>query len=154
MVTLRSKTLQGLVLASAGYLVRASLGAALAIATDLPARFGGLLTGTDVAHDFLLGGTALSPDLPLLLGQLVLTGCALRGGRTGMVGVIGLTVLGAVYALGQLGEPIALRALSPATFNAAQATLVAANIVFPTLMAVFGALEWRNRRRVGRMLAT
>ena len=111
------------------------------------------MTGNDVARDFLLGGTALSPDLPLLLGQLVLTGCVLRGGRTGMVGVIGLTVLGAVYALGQLGEPIARQAFSVATFNAAQATLVTANLVFPTLMAVFGALEWRDRRRASRMLA-
>jgi hypothetical protein len=144
---LRSNMLTGLVLASACYLVSASLGAALSIATDLPARFGGLFRGNDVARDFLLVGTALSPDLPLLLGQLVLTGCALRGGRTGMVGVIGLTVLGAVYVLGQVGEPIVLQAFRPATFNAAQATLVAANIIFPALMAVFGALEWRNRRR-------
>ena len=40
MATMRSIMLKGLVLASAGYLVSASLGAALSIAMDLPARFG------------------------------------------------------------------------------------------------------------------
>src|SRR5258708_28099926 len=106
-----SKTLKGLVLFSACNLVSASIGAILSIALHLPARFGGLLSGNDVLQDFLLlNGTALSPDLWLLLGQFVLTGCALRRGRVGMVGVIGLTLLGAVATLGQLGEPITVRA--------------------------------------------
>ena len=111
--TLRSKALMGLVLASACYPLSASRGAALSIATGLSARFGGLLAGNDVARDFQSVGTALSPPLALLLGQLILTGCALRGGRAGMAGVIGLMALGAVFALGQLGEPIVRQAFRP-----------------------------------------
>ena len=141
-----SKTLKGLVLFSACNLVSASIGAILSIALHLPARFGGLLSGNDVLQDFLLlNGTALSPDLWLLLGQFVLIGCALRRGRVGKVGVIGLTLLGTVATLGQLGEPITVRAFSPATFDGAQASLVAINIAGSLLMVVFGFLEWRSR---------
>lgn len=143
-----SKTLKGLILFSACNLVSASIGAILSIALHLPARFGGLLSGNDVLQDFLfMNGTALSPDLWLLLGQLALIGCALRRGRVGMVGVIGLTLLGAVATLGQLGEPITVGAFRPATFNGAQASLVAVNIAGSLLMVVFGLLEWRSRRQ-------
>jgi hypothetical protein len=143
-----SKRLKGLVLFSACNLVSASIGAILSIALHLPARFGGLLSGNDVVQDFLLlNGTALSPDLWLLLGQLVLIGCALRRGRVGMVGVIGLTLLGTVATLGQLGEPITVRAFSPATFDGAQVSLVAVNIAGSLLMVVFGILEGRSRRQ-------
>jgi hypothetical protein len=143
-----SKTLKGLVLFSACNLVSMSIGAILSIVLHYPARFGGLLSGNDVLQDFLLlNGTALSPDLWLLLGQFVLTGCALRRGRVGMVGVIGLTLLGAVTTLGQLGEPITVRAFSPATFDGAQVSLVAVNIAGSLLMVVFGILEGRSRRQ-------
>jgi hypothetical protein len=143
-----SKTLKGLVLFSACNLVSMSIGAILSIVLHLPAQFGGLLSGNDVLQDFLfLNGTALSPDLWLLLGQFFLIGCALRSGRVGMVGVIGLTLLGAVTTLGQLGEPITVRAFSPATFDGVQASLVAVNIASSLLMVVFGILEWRRRRQ-------
>ena len=148
-----SKTLKGLVLFSACNLVSMSIGATLSIVLHLPAQFGGLLSGNDVLQDFLfLNGTALSPDLWLLLGQFVLIGCALRRGRVGMVGVIGLTLLGAVTTLGQLGEPITVRAFSPATFDGVQAGLVAVNIASSLLMVVFGILEWRSRRRANRAM--
>jgi len=140
-----SMALKGLILSSTGFLVSATIGAQLAIAHDLPARFGGLLSGNDVAGDFLLvNGTALSPDLALLLVQLVLTGCALRQGWFGRVGVIGLTVLGACYTIGQLGEPITLHSLTPATFNAEPAAIAVTNIVCSTAMFVFGIREWRG----------
>jgi hypothetical protein len=142
-----SKMLKGLVLFSALNLVSMSIGATLSIVLHLPARFGGLFSGNDVLQDFLLIGTALSPDLWLLLGEFVLIGCALRRGRVGMVGVIGLTLMGAVFTVGQLGEPITVRAFSPATFDGAQAILVAVNIASSLLMFVFGILEWRSRRQ-------
>jgi len=146
---MRNKSLNGLILSSTGFLISATIGAQLAITHNLPARFGGLLSGNDVAGDFLLvNGTALSPDLALLLAQLVLTGCALGRGRIGMVGVIGLTVLGACYTLGQLGEPITLHSLTPATFNAEPAAIAVTNIVCSTAMFVFGILEWRGRGQV------
>lgn len=145
---MRGKTLKGLVLFSVLYLVSTSMGAILAIMTHLPARFGGMLTGNNVLQDFLLiNGTALSPDLAMLLGQLVLTICALRRGRARMVGVIGLTLYGACVFLGQLGEPITVQASSSSTFNSAQASLLATNIVFPLLMVVCGVLEWRRDRQ-------
>jgi hypothetical protein len=103
------KTLKGLILFSILYLVSTSIGAALAIGTSLPARFGGMLTGNNVLQDFLLiNGTALSPDLAMLLGQLVLTGCAFRRGHVGMVGIIGLTIYGACVTLGQLGNQLSV----------------------------------------------
>jgi hypothetical protein len=143
-----SKTLKGLVLFSACNLVSASIGAILSIVLHLPARFGGLLSGNDVLQDFLfMNGTALSPVLWLLLGQFVLIGCALRRGRVGMAGVIGLTLVGAVTTLGQLGEPITVRAFNPDTFEGWQVGLVAVNIAGSLLMVVFGILEWRSRRQ-------
>lgn len=145
---------RGLVLSPICFLVSGSLGALLAIATNLPARFGGILNGNNVLQDFLLlNGTALSPDLALLLGQVVLTGCTLRQGRARKAGVIGLTVLGACYTLGQLGEPITLRTLSPATFHAAQAAVVVANIVCSMLMFVFGILELRRLGQAAQVTA-
>lgn len=137
----------GLLVCSSLNLVSASLGAWLSVTTHLPARFGGLLSGNDVLRDFLLlNGTALSPDLAMLLGQIVLIVCATRAGRAGMMGVVGLTLLGAVTILGQLGEPIAFRALSPATFNAPQAVLVGTNLLSSLGMFTLGAVAWRNRR--------
>jgi hypothetical protein len=145
-----SNWLKALVLASVCYLMSASLGAALSIVIHLPARFGGLLHSDDVLRDFLLiNGTALSPNLTLLLVQVVLTGYAVRAGRAGMVGVLGLVVLGVIYALGQVGEPITGQALAPTAVNLAQA-LVAANILFPVLMILLGVLEWRRRQTASR----
>lgn len=141
-----SKTLKGLILFSACNLVSVSTGAILSITLHLPARFGGLLSGNDVVQDFLfLNGTALSPDLWLLLAQLALTGCALRRGRVGMVGVIGLTLLGTLTTLGQLGEPITVRAFSPAFFDGELASLVTLNLASSLLMVVFGFREGRSR---------
>lgn len=152
---MQSKTLKGLVLFSVLCLISASISALFAIATNLPARFGSMLTGDHVLQDFLLiNGTALSPNLTMLVGQLVLTLCALKRGRVGMIGVIGLTIYGACVICGQLGEPITIHAFSPATFNATQASLLVANIVFPLLMVVFGVLEWRSRRSARQALAT
>lgn len=143
-----SKTLRRLVLFSVCNLISMSIGAILSIVLHLPAHFGGLLSGNDVGQDFLLvNGTALSPDVWMLLGQLAAIFCARRRKWVGMVGVIGLTLLGAVTVLGQLGEPITMRAFSPSTFDGVQAGLIAANLASSLLMVVFGVLEWRSRRK-------
>jgi hypothetical protein len=141
------KALRGLVFSSVFYLISASAGTALAIREYLPARFGGILSGNDVVRDFLSVGTALSPPLVLLVSQIVLTVCVLRRGAVGMVGVIGLTVLGACYTIGQFGEPILVQSFTPATFDTVRAVVLAANILFSLMMLVFGALELRIRRR-------
>ena len=125
------------------YLASAAAGTVLAINNHLPARFGGILHGNDVAMDFLtLNGTALSAPLFMLLVLVAFTALALGSGRTGLVGVVGLTVLGAMFVLGQMGEPILVETLQ--TFNPAQAVILAANLLFAALMALFGALAWRE----------
>jgi len=132
-----------LVLWSLCYLASAAAGTVLAINNHLPARFGGILHGNDVAMDFLtLNGTALSAPLFMLLAQVAFTALALGSGRAERAGVAGLTVLGAMYVLGQLGEPILVETLK--TFNPAQAVILAANMIFAALMAVFGAIAWRE----------
>lgn len=66
------KTFIGLVLASIFVLFSASAGTLLAIRDHLPARFGNILHGDDVVHDFVtFNGTALSAPLFLLVGQIV-----------------------------------------------------------------------------------
>jgi hypothetical protein len=146
-----SKNLRWLVLCSLGCLLIGSIGAGVAIATDLPARFGGLLHGTNVPQDFvLLSGTALSPPLVLLVAQLACIVCAFRPGRLGTIGVAGLVLLGACYVAGQIGEPITARALTPATFNALHASIALAIIVLSALMCVFGVREWRARRQASQ----
>jgi hypothetical protein len=142
------KTFIGLVFSSIFVLFSASAGTILAIRDHLPARFGGILHGDDVVQDFItFNGTALSAPLFLLLGQIVFTVLVFKRGKIGMAGVMGLTVLGVCYIFGQLGEPILVRTFSQATFNVTLLVVLIANIVFPLMMAVFGVMEWRSRRR-------
>jgi hypothetical protein len=131
------KTLIGLVFSSVFYLISAGIGTALAIREYLPARFGGILSGDDVVKDFLTFGTALSPPLVLLVSQLTLTVCVLNRGTVGMVGVIGLTVLGACYTIGQFGEPILIQSFNSATFDLVRVLVLVANIIFPLMMMVY-----------------
>lgn len=142
------KTFIGLVIASILILFSASVGTTLAIRDHLPARFGNILQGNDVVQDFItFNGTALSAPLFLLLCQIVFTVLVFRSGKIGMAGVIGLTVLGVCYTLGQLGEPIFVRTFTMATFDATFAAILIANIVFPLMMVIFGLVEWRIRSR-------
>ncbi len=135
-----------LVSSSLLYLISGIAGTMLSIRDHLPAQFGGIISGDNVFLDFLTWmGTALSPPLALLLAQVVLTVFVFRPGRV-KVGIVGLTILGAMYTLGQLGEPILGQALSRATFGWVPVILVA-NILFSVLMLVFGAMAWRSRWR-------
>lgn len=149
---MNGKTFRGLLLASLGYLISASVGTSVAIATHLPAGFLGILRGYDVGRDFLTIGTALSPPLVMLVAQVIFTACLFGRGRVKLVGVIGLTILGACYTLGQLGEPIVSHALTPAAFNIGEAVLVVANLVLPALMFVFGVRAWRGNSRAHRVV--
>ena len=136
-----------LVLASVCCLLSASMGTWLAIRRHLPAQFGGLIHGEDVVKDFFWGGgTALSPPFPYLLGQLVLTGCVVRGGRIGKAGVRGLTVLGGCSALGQLGEPTVRRVFKAGGFEPVPALLVVTNTLCSLVMMVFGIQAWNVGR--------
>ena len=133
---------RNLVIVSGLYLVSSGLGVWLSIRYNLTANLGGFLHGQDVVRDFLTGnGTALSAPLEFLLLQVVFTFLILRGGWGRYMGVNGLLLLGAVYTLAQLGEPITLRMLHPATFDPAQALVLAANVILSALMVLFGILS-------------
>jgi len=150
-----SKYLLWLLASSLGCLLIECVGAGLGIATYLPARFGGLLHGRNVVLDFLLlSGTALSPPLVLMVAHALCMLCALSPGRIGSVGVAGLTLLGAGYFIGQLGEPILAQSLNPATFNALHASIALLIIVLSALMVVLGVCEWRQRQLANKTTST
>jgi len=136
--------LKWLVLASLTNLVGNSLGTMLALQHNLVGDFGGWLNGQDVLRDFLtFKGTALSAPLPFMLIQLGLTILALRPGRSGRIGVGGLLFVGAIYTIGQLGEPIVLRVWSPGGFDPAQAVVLFVNVASSIAMLVMGIRVWR-----------
>ena len=139
--------LKWLVLASLTNLVGNVLGTMLALQYNLTGDFGGWLNGQDVLRDFLgFKGTALSAPLPFLLIQLGLTILALRPGRSGRIGVGGLTFVGAIYTIGQLGEPIVFQVWSPGGFDPAQAVVLFVNVASSIAMLVLGIREWRTMR--------
>jgi len=76
----------------------------------------------------------------------VLTIGLLSGGWIGRAGVVGLTILGACYTIGQLGEPIVEQAFTPFTFNLVLALIVVTNILTAIIMMVFGIIEWRSSK--------
>jgi len=142
-----TNSLKWLVLASLANLVGNSLGTMLALQYDLTGDFGGLLNGQDVLRDFLtFKGTALSAPLPFLLIQLGLTILALQPGRSGRIGVGGLTFVGAFYTVAQLGEPIVFRVWSPGGFDPAQAVVLFVNVASAIAMFVLGIRAWRTMR--------
>ena len=142
-----TNSLKWLVLASLTNLVGNGFGTMLAFQHNLTGDFGGFLNGQDVLRDFLTTtGTALSAPLPFLLIQLGLTILALRPGRSGRIGVGGLTFVGAFYTIAQLGEPIVLRVWSPSGFDPAQAVVLFVNVASAIAMLVLGIRAWRTMR--------
>jgi hypothetical protein len=142
-----TQSLKWLVAASVVNLISNSLGTLVAFQYHLTAGFGGLLHGEDMVRDFVtFNGTALSAPLPFLLIQLVLTGLALRPARVGDIGVMGLIVVGALYTLAQLGEPIVLRMISPGGFDLLQAIILMVNEASSLAMLIVGIQIWRSAR--------
>ena len=133
------------------YLVSASIGTFIAFQQNLTANFGGILQSRDIVSDFLIiNGTALSPPLPFMIIQLLFTVLILKKGKSVTVGVIGLAVMGAIYTLAQLGEPILLRQFTPVNFNPTQATILTANLIFSLFMFISGILAWISIKRLAR----
>src|SRR5262245_39890478 len=130
-----------LIRCSVAYLVWASLATAVAIAQDRPAEFGGATSGLPVWKDFVFGmGTALSPALWWMVLHAIVTVLVGRSDRAGRVGVISLTVVGALEFVGAMGEPITLEVLRPATFDPLLAVIQLGMIALPLGIAAFGAL--------------
>lgn len=121
-----------------------SFGTVVAFQQNLVADWGGFLKGQDVLRDFLgFKGTALSAPLPFLLIQLMVTLLVLRPDRSRSIGIAALTVIGLVYTLGQGGEPIGLKLLSPGGFDLAQAIAFIVNEASAIIMLVMGIRAWR-----------
>jgi hypothetical protein len=130
------------------YVLIALLAGLVAIVENLPAEFGGSSTGLPVTQDFLYGmGTALSPPLYTVIIQIVLLIVALRKDLWGTIGVLGLALIGLLTFIGALSEPINRKIFNPATFDPLKALLVAAMILLPLAIVVFGLLEWARRRK-------
>ena len=140
-----TNSLKWLVLASLASLVGNGFGTMLALQHNLVGDFGGWLNGQDVLRDFLgFKGTALSAPLPFMLIQLGLTVLTLRSGSSSRIGAGGLIFVGAIYTVGQLGEPIVLRVWSPSGFDPAQAVVLFVNVASAIAMLVLGIRAWRT----------
>lgn len=142
-------TLSRLIVASSLYLINAGAGATIAIRNNLPGEFAGKRSGKSARDDFVSGsGTALSPPLIMFVVQALCIVLARRPGRSGTLGVAGLTINGALFAIGMLGEPITYKVFNPRTFDLPKAMVVAGNIALPLRMLVFGLMELAARRHL------
>jgi hypothetical protein len=124
------------------WLLNSAIGARVAVKEGLRAEWvAGLYVGQEYASAgfFKGGGTALSPGLPMMVAQAVLTALSTRDGRAGKTGALGLTLLGMGGTIGVLAETITYRVLLPRTFDAAKAPIVLTAVVLSPLMAVLGA---------------
>ena len=149
---LNAKT--GLVVTSILYLVNAGVGTVIAVKENLPSiTF--ITSGKPALEDFLTGnGTALSPPLYLCIVALLLILLALQSKRPGMVGVVGLTILGVLFLLGEVAEKLTYRVLNPVTFDLPVGLVKLAAIVLALLMMVFGGMEIIHRRQAQRQGAS
>jgi magnesium-transporting ATPase (P-type) len=143
-------TFKWLIISSVAYIIISLIAAAVAIQANLPAQpMGeGSGSGKPVIEDFLFGGgTAMSPGLPWLITQAILTVLAYKKNWWGTFGIAGLVIFGLLSGIFSLTEPNVQKIFSPAAFDAIKAVLQAGVIVLPFVMMVFGILEWRRRRQ-------
>jgi hypothetical protein len=130
---------RALVTTSLLYLFSASTGARVSIDEDLPMAFLGKTSPNMPQEDFVRGlGTALSPGVKMLVGQVALTALAARRGPLGKLGARGLALYGVITAIGMLGERITFVALHPRTFDPPKAIIIAGNVVLSLLLVAFG----------------
>src|SRR5438270_11062713 len=95
----------GLVITSILSLVNAGVGTVIAVKENLPSVTPVFTTGKPALEDFLTGnGTALSPPLYLCIITLLLILLAFQPKGPGMVGIVGLTILGVIFLLGEFVE--------------------------------------------------
>ena len=138
-----------LIITSILYLFTAIIGTLIAVRENLPSRtfIPAFITGKPALEDFLTGsGTALSPPLYFCLVAILLLILACMSNRLAIVGIAGLTFLGAIFLFGIFAERLTYRVLNPATFDFSLAPAELLAIVLPLLMVVFGAMEIARRR--------
>ena len=138
-----------LIITSILYLFIAGIGTVIAARENLPSQtfIPAFITGEPALEDFLTGsGTALSPPLYLCLISILLLVVACLSNRFAVIGIVGLTILGAIFLFGIFVERLTYRVLNPATFDFSLAPVELLAIVLPLLMVVFGAMEIARRR--------
>ena len=86
-------------------LVLSVIGAVLAISEGLPAEFGGRGDPDNVAGEFLTRGTAMSPPLVPMIVLAALLAISLSRAWWGTLALIGMGIVGVLFAVGGLGEP-------------------------------------------------
>lgn len=79
----------------------------VAVSAGWPAEFGGLGDPNDVGGEWISRGTLVSPPLLPALAQALLTLLVFVDRRAALaVAGLGLAAIGALYAIGGLGEPL------------------------------------------------
>src|SRR6266702_1788562 len=144
----------GLIIISILSLINAGVGTAIAVKDNLPSITPVFTTGKPALEDFLTGnGTALSPPLYLCIITLLLILLAFQPKWPGMVGVVGLTILGGIFLLGEFVETNTYRVLNPVTFDLPIALVVLIEIVLALLMISFGVVTIVQQRQTHRQAA-
>ena len=144
----------GLIVTSILSLVNAGIGTAIAVKENLPSVTPVVTTGKPALEDFLTGnGTALSPPLYLCIATLLLIVLAFQPKWPGMVGVVGLTILGVIFLLGEFIETNTYRVLNPVTFNLPVALVVLTEIILALLMIAFGGITIIQQRQAHHQAA-
>jgi hypothetical protein len=138
----------GLIVTSILSLVNAAIGTVIAVKQNIPSVTPILTTGKQPLEDFLIGnGTALSPPLYLCIATLLLIILAFQTKWPGKVGVVGLTILGLIFLIGEFIETNTYRVLNPTTFNLPVALDVLIEVVLALLMITFGVLTIIQERQ-------
>ena len=149
------KAKMGLIVTSTLSLVNAAIGTTLAVKENLPSVTPILTTGKPALEDFLTGnGTALSPPLYLCIITLLLIILAFQPKLPGKIGVVGLTILGFIFLLGEFIETNTYRVLNPVTFNMPVAFDVLIEIILALLMITFGIITIMHERQAHHQAAT
>ena len=145
----------GLIIIAILSLVNAAIGTTIAVKENLPSVTPILTTGKPALEDFLTGnGTALSPPLYLCIITLLLIILAFQPKFPGKVGVVGLTILGFIFLLGEFIETNTYRVLNPVTFNVPVALDVLMEIILALLMITFGIITIMHERQAHHQAAT
>ena len=138
----------GLIIIAILSLVNAAIGTTIAVKENLPSVTPILTTGKPALEDFLTGnGTALSPPLYLCIITLLLIILAFQPKLPGKIGVVGLTILGFIFLLGEFVETNTYRVLNPVTFYLPVALDVLVEIILALLMITFGIITIMHERQ-------
>jgi uncharacterized membrane protein YhaH (DUF805 family) len=119
------------------------VGAAVSIAAEWPAQFGGQGDPDEVAAEFLSRGTALAPPVAPLLLFAICAALASRRDRWGTTAVVGAMLLSVVFIIGSLGE-----AFAEPTPDVPRAALITSGVVGALLSSAVlatGGAVLRNR---------